>query len=72
MVIGAWALPNVPAAGYKLAGVGDFNGDGSPDLVFQNATTGQIAVWYMNGSTVAGGGAVGPIPFSNYQVVGPR
>src|SRR5690348_18359008 len=33
----------------------DFNGDGHPDLLFQNASSGQLAVWYMNGITPTGG-----------------
>ena len=40
------AIPAVvPRAGIAK----DFNGDGKPDLVFQNSS-GQIAAWYMNGS----------------------
>jgi hypothetical protein len=37
---------------WKIAGVEDFNGDGKPDLVWQHQTTGQIGVWYMNGTTL--------------------
>jgi len=33
---------------WKIAGVGDFNGDGKPDLVWQH-TNGWLSVWYMNG-----------------------
>lgn len=31
---------------------GDFNGDGKPDLFWQNSVTGELAVWYMNGRTL--------------------
>jgi hypothetical protein len=36
--------------GWRLAGTGDFNGDGTPDLVLQNTTTSQVTVWYMGGA----------------------
>jgi hypothetical protein len=41
-------------AGYdwKIVGVGDFNGDGKPDLVWQH-TNGWLSVWYMNGPSLA-------------------
>src|SRR5262249_31134265 len=32
--------------------VGDMNGDGSPDLILRNTSTGQNAIWYMSGLTV--------------------
>ena len=33
---------------WKIAGVGDFNGDGKPDLVWQHKD-GWLALWYMDG-----------------------
>jgi hypothetical protein len=47
----------------------DINGDGHSDLVFQNGTTGQIVIWYMNGITVTGGVSL-PTPTSGYKVTG--
>ena len=35
---------------WRLAGVGDFNGDALPDLLWRNSTTGTIAIWQMNGA----------------------
>jgi hypothetical protein len=37
-------------AGWNLVGAADLNLDGYPDLIWQNATTGQAAVWYMGGA----------------------
>jgi len=31
-------------------GTGDFNVDGHPDLVWQNESTRQVALWYMGGT----------------------
>jgi hypothetical protein len=36
---------------WKVAAVRDFNWDGSPDLIFRHKTTGQIAIWFLNGTT---------------------
>jgi len=40
--------------GWHVVAAADFNGDGEPDLVWQNDTTRQVTVWYMGGA----GGAV--------------
>jgi T5SS/PEP-CTERM-associated repeat protein len=45
--------------GFSVVGVADFGNAGHPSLVFDNATTGQVTTWVMNGLTVAGGGTVG-------------
>ena len=47
--------PN-PGTTWDSRGWGDFNGDLCPDAVFQDKTTGQIAVWDLNGSSLVGGG----------------
>ena len=36
-------------AGWSVVGPRDFNGDGKPDLVWQNDGTWQVVVWYMGG-----------------------
>ncbi len=55
----------VGAAGqdWAIKGVGDFNGDGKSDILFQNtATNGGCYIWAMDGTTIAenGTGYVGP------------
>lgn len=45
----AWLASNGPA-GWRVAGIADFNGDGKPDLIWQNDTTRQVSVWYMGGA----------------------
>jgi hypothetical protein len=37
---------------WKIAGLIDFNDDGRSDILLRNASTGENAVWYMNGSRV--------------------
>jgi hypothetical protein len=36
---------------WKIVGTGDFNGDGKPDILWQNHSTGLLMVWYMDGVT---------------------
>jgi hypothetical protein len=43
----------IPPWNMQLAGTGDFDGDGKSDLLFRDASTRQLLVWYMNGHTVA-------------------
>ncbi len=35
---------------WKIVGIGDFNGDGKPDLIWQNQSTGKLYYWLMNGT----------------------
>jgi hypothetical protein len=44
-VIGA-AMVTLPA-GSVIAGLGDYNGDGAIDILYRNATTGEIGIWYL-------------------------
>ena len=52
----AEAAPRPFAARVNPIGLvaGDWNADGKPDLVFRNAATGVVFVWYLNGITLAG------------------
>jgi hypothetical protein len=48
----------------------DFNGDGLSDILWQNASTGQAAIWDMNGNARTGGGTVSPNPGPSWTAVG--
>jgi hypothetical protein len=47
----------------------DFNGDGQPDLVWRNGTTGANSVWHMSGATRVGSTALPPNSDVNWQIV---
>jgi uncharacterized repeat protein (TIGR01451 family) len=62
--------PFNPGADWQIKGVGDFNGDGKDDLVWQH-TNGQAAMWLMDGTDTTFVGAVGPFnPGANWQIKG--
>jgi hypothetical protein len=61
------------APGWNLVAAGDINQDGVSDLVFQNATTYQISVWFMNsgGMTYVSAPIVAN-PAAGWRLVGVR
>ena len=62
--------PFNPGADWQIKGVGDFNGDGKDDIVWQHAD-GQAAMWLMDGTEATFVGAVGPFnPGANWQIQG--
>jgi len=48
----------------------DFNGDGKPDILWLNASTGEILVWFMDGTKQVGSASIGTMPDPNWRIVG--
>ena len=48
----------------------DINGDGKADLVWRHADTGDVAVWLLNGTTIAGAEVVGQVSDLRWQIAG--
>jgi Fibronectin type III domain/FG-GAP-like repeat len=46
------ASPAFPVLTNFLSYSGDFNGDGKQDILWQNAQTGEVRIWYMDGATI--------------------
>jgi FG-GAP repeat len=38
---------------WHIAGAGDFNRDGKADLVWENTTTGQRAIWFLKNGVIS-------------------
>ncbi len=55
---------------WKMVGIGDFNGDKKPDILWRNSTTGENVVWYMDGSTLTGSVWLDPIADQSWVVAG--
>jgi hypothetical protein len=49
-------------AGYRLAGLGDLDSDGHPDLVFQNDRNGAVVGWLMDGTRLKRGVLISTLP----------
>ncbi len=69
-ITGGDFLNVTPGVGWKVVGIGDFNNDGKSDIVFQNQTTHQISIWYMNGRFYTGGAVLPYVPDPAWKVVG--
>jgi len=70
------SVPLYPVAdtNWEIAGVGDFNGDGKPDILWRNygtsGWTGTDLVWYMNGTTIAWQELLYTVTDPNWRIVG--
>jgi hypothetical protein len=71
----SWESLSESVPGWRLAATADFNGDGNPDLVWQNDTTRQVTVWYMGGpegNTRTGWSWIQPANTPGWSVVAAR
>jgi hypothetical protein len=69
----AYATPDrVVDTDWRIAGVGDFDGDGGPDLLWHHRVQGTIAVWIMRGTTLANAHNLTPsrLVDTNWKIVG--
>lgn len=70
-----WLSPDVVSdVNYRIVGVVDMNADAEVDLVWQHVTTGELAVWYMDGITMTSTTPLTPqyLTDVNWKVVGVR
>ena len=73
-VLTSGGVPVNPDPTWSIAGISDFNGDGSADLLWRN-TSGEVATWLMNGNTITSGadvtsGGVAVRPDATWSVAG--
>jgi hypothetical protein len=68
-VVGYDLVSEPQAAGAARAAISDFNADGHPDYVVQNANTRQTAIWYLNNNIYVGS-AYGPTLTAGWRLRG--
>jgi phospholipase C len=65
-VSGSAGLGNVPS-NFVVQGVGDFNGDGYPDILWRDTNSNTLSIWFTNGQSVQSAASVGTLP-SNWNI----
>lgn len=55
-----FSIPQVPDLQWRIRSVGDLDGDGKADLIWQHDGNGSVAVWRMDGVTVLEGTLLNP------------
>ena len=65
---------SVPDTNWHIVAVSDLDRDGTPDLIWQNVSTGEIAAWMLDGALVRLGVRLNPsaVLDTNWKIVGPR
>jgi subtilisin family serine protease len=63
-------LPALPNPQYRIEGVGDFNADGKPDVLWRNGTTGAVALWILNGASLTSTVNLPTLPGANFHFEG--
>lgn len=61
-------IPSAPTD-WLIAGVGDFNQDGKPDILWRNYINGQGGFWFMDGSNVIGTAYI-PTVSTEWEIAG--
>src|SRR5438552_16711152 len=68
-ITGKGSVRTEPDLNWQVAGVGDFNGDGTADILWRYSSTGENYVYLMNGTTITGEGYLAEADL-NWQVDG--
>ena len=50
-----------PASGWTVRGVGDFNRNGTSDILWRNSITGEVYFWFINGTTLTSQASAGSV-----------
>ena len=61
--------PGALPLNWQVAGTGDFNGDGTGDILWRNTANGELAIWFMSGGQVSSAVDVGRLS-TDWTVVG--
>lgn len=60
---------SAPDASWSVAGVSDFNGDGTSDVLWRQSSTGTLALWLMSTSSIMSSQLLAAAPDSSWSLV---
>ena len=63
-------LRRVADMNWKIAGTGDFDGDGRADILWRNSSTGENYIYLLNGTSIVGEGFIRTVADQSWQVAG--
>ncbi len=55
---------------WQIAGVGDFDGDGHADILWRNTSTGQVVIWFIEGTQRVASGPAGGANPNDWEIAG--
>jgi hypothetical protein len=58
--VGSAFFPTLADQNWQVMGVGDFNSDVYPDILWRNSSTGANMVWHINGTNLVSTGTITP------------
>jgi Matrixin len=64
-----YPIPTNPVILPFLSYSGDFNADGKQDILWRDAQTGEVRIWYMNGSTILSNNSIAAVGL-DWKIVG--
>jgi hypothetical protein len=69
-LVGGQVYVDTVDPGYVIKGSGDLNLDSKSDIVWHHATTGEVWVWLMDGTSRISQTHIGTVPDVGYEIVG--
>jgi hypothetical protein len=62
--------PSAEVLTFQYQQTTDFNADGKPDILWRNSSTGEAAIWLMDGATPSAGASLGIVADMNWKIAG--
>ena len=59
-IANSYSLGTVPSV-WNVVGIGDFDGNGSDDLLFRNSSTGALAMWFLTNGAITSSASVATV-----------